>query len=85
MLFAKVILTSFLIPSISAFSIPAVKRITATNAYSNNGSTSGCVNSASSRNCWDENYSIDTDSEVKWPNTGVIVPVRFMLSVSSPQ
>ncbi|PQE28649.1 hypothetical protein CJF30_00010933 [Rutstroemia sp. NJR-2017a BBW] len=85
MLLPKVILISFLLPSILAFSIPAAKRTTASNASSNNNSTSGCVNSASSRNCWDEKYSIDTDSEIKWPNTGVIVPVRFMLSVSSPQ
>lgn len=38
-------------------------------------STPTCLNAASSRNCWNGNYSIDTDSEEAWPNTGVVVAV----------
>jgi hypothetical protein len=38
-----------------------------------------CVNSATDRACWDpvNGFSIDTDAEVTWPDTGVVVQVTY--------
>ncbi|KAF7909066.1 hypothetical protein BELL_0043g00250 [Botrytis elliptica] len=43
-------------------------------------STPTCLNAASSRNCWNGNYSIDTNSEEAWPNTGVVVAYTLTIT-----
>lgn len=37
------------------------------------GSSSGCTHGPTSRGCWNGDFSIDTDAESKWPNTGKTV------------
>ena len=34
-----------------------------------------CTNGPTTRGCWSDGYSIATDSEVDWPDTGVTVKV----------
>lgn len=70
MYFTLLLCIAILIPSCLPSAIPSqvlsnIKRT----------SSSNCLNTASSRNCWNGNYSIDTDSEEAWPNTGVVVAV----------
>lgn len=36
-----------------------------------------CINSPTCRNCWDGDFSIGTDSEEEWPNTGKTVKYVF--------
>ncbi|TGO62391.1 hypothetical protein BCON_0020g00640 [Botryotinia convoluta] len=66
---------AILIPSCLPSAIPS-------QALSNNKrtSTSNCLNAALSRNCWNGNYSIDTDSEEAWPNTGVVVAYTLTIT-----
>ncbi|KAF7892145.1 hypothetical protein EAF00_008447 [Botryotinia globosa] len=84
MYFTLLLCIAILIPSCLPSATPS-------QVSSNNkrASTSTCLNAASSRNCWNGNYSIDTDSEEAWPNTGVVVTTmspdgtpRWMLVVS---
>ncbi|KAM0146558.1 hypothetical protein ACHAQE_010628 [Botrytis cinerea] len=51
-------------------------------ALSNNKRTSAstCLNAASSRNCWNGNYSINTDTEEAWPDTGVVVAYTLVIT-----
>jgi hypothetical protein len=37
----------------------------------------GCENGPESRDCWSGGFSIDTDSEEEWPNTGKTVKYSF--------
>jgi hypothetical protein len=39
----------------------------------------GCVNSPLTRGCWTSGFSISTDYEAKYPNTGKVVEVRLSL------
>ena len=43
--------------------------------YRRGGYPSGCMNGPSSRNCWDGTYSVDTDFDLDWPDTGKTVTV----------
>ena len=40
---------------------------------------SGCVNGPLTRGCWAGGFSISTDYEAKYPNTGVVVEGRLNL------
>ena len=50
-----------------------VKRATSTTSAS---ADSTCTNSATSRNCWANGYSVADDFDSKWPTTGVTRYVR---------
>ncbi|KAK4554600.1 laccase, multicopper oxidase, benzenediol:oxygen oxidorectuctase [Recurvomyces mirabilis] len=39
--------------------------------------TSTCTNSPSSRNCWSGGFSVETDFDTDWPNTGRTVSYNF--------
>ena len=62
--------------------VPLEKRQDVSSALSTTtAATADCTNSPNTRGCWDSsgatNFSIATDAETSWPNTGVIVPVDY--------
>jgi hypothetical protein len=50
---------------------------------STSATAADCTNGPNTRGCWDSsgttNFSIATDAETSWPNTGVIVPVGYKI------
>lgn len=42
---------------------------------------STCTNGPYSRDCWSNGFSINTDTEEKWPNTGKVV--KYSLSITN--
>lgn len=41
---------------------------------------SACSNGPFTRSCWEGGFSVDTDMDVKWPNTGKIVTYNFEIT-----
>lgn len=42
------------------------------------GYNTGCENGPQSRGCWTGEFSIDTDMDLHWPNTGKTVKVSWL-------
>jgi hypothetical protein len=45
------------------------------------GRPSSCTNGPSSRDCWSGGFTVNTDSEEQWPNTGKVV--KYALSITN--
>lgn len=54
---------------------------TTTAASTTSSAAAACTNGPNTRGCWDSstgtNFSIATDAETTWPNTGITVPVGY--------
>lgn len=51
--------------------------------YRRDGYPTGCMNGPSSRNCWDGTYSVDTDFDLDWPDTGKTVTYNLEIAPAS--
>jgi hypothetical protein len=73
-----------LIGSVAAGILPYTAELGKRDATTTNrwpGGSPYCVNTESSRQCWSSGFDINTDTEVKWPNTGKIV--HYDLSITN--
>lgn len=41
------------------------------------GYSSGCNHGPAARSCWKDNYNVDTDMDLEWPETGKTVKVSY--------
>jgi FtsP/CotA-like multicopper oxidase with cupredoxin domain len=57
--------------STSSAAAAATSSANSTTSTLGNTADSKCVNTATTRNCWGNGFSVDTDFDQKWPTTGV--------------
>jgi len=65
----RALLSIFMVFGVGQSSVIPVEKLSPVPRASANVS-SGCINGPDSRGCWNGSFSIDTDAEVTWPNTG---------------
>jgi hypothetical protein len=84
------------LPSVVSFALPSVEQLTPRVpevSWKKSGLWSGyerrdgyktnCNHGPQSRGCWDGDFSIDTDMDAHWPNTGKTVKYHMTISNST--
>lgn len=80
------VLTAVLCPLVAPLHVPSTAPLTPRVPWKEHGiwdgpakrPDGGCKNRPRSRDCWNGEFNIDTDMDLKWPNTGKVVKVgRF--------
>ncbi|KAF1942947.1 laccase [Clathrospora elynae] len=85
-------LLSLFLPSVASFAVPAQpltpkslevpwkKTGIWSGQQKRQGYQTGCSHGPQSRGCWSGGFSIDTDMDLEWPNTGKTVKYRLTIS-----